>query len=498
MFEEGSDGDGLPPHFDVTVRGAEVGPLLKGDWSAEKVLPKVLAVVKAMKAAGVAKIGVVGFCYGAWVGMHLAKEVELVGCAGPHPSIHVEGMFGRDPAELAKGSTCPWALFPTGDPAAGGDSDMYDAQGGVFRALEEKFPGQNVTKRFEAMPHGFVTRGAIREGQFRAGTGADTQAAVTECVSDICEFFGKRGLFGTSASLPCCPSGAVGYLAAEHAEEGSIHSVDGVSVYQVGSGANGMLFLPDVWGWNSGRTRALADDFARKGLRVWVPKVLQPMFEEGSDGDGLPPHFDVTVRGAEVGPLLKGDWSQEKVLPKLLAVVKAMKAAGVAKLGLVGFCYGAWVGMHLAREVELVGCAGPHPSIHIEGMFGRDPAVLAKGSTCPWALFPTGDPAAGGDSDMYDAEGGVFRALEEKFPGQNMTKRFKAMPHGFVTRGAIREGQFRAGSGEDTQAAVTECVSDICDFCEKRGLIKRQVQETVKGGFLSSCFPRISRASRCC
>uniref|UniRef100_A0A7S2P5J8 Dienelactone hydrolase domain-containing protein n=1 Tax=Zooxanthella nutricula TaxID=1333877 RepID=A0A7S2P5J8_9DINO len=273
--------------------------------------------------------------------------------------------------------------------------------------------------------------------------------------------------------MSCCPPGAAGYLAADHTDEGSVRSIDGVSFYQVGSGPNGLLLIPDVWGWNGGRTRALADDLAKKGLSVWVPKILQPMFEAGTDGDGLPPTFDVTVRGGELGPLVKGDWGHEKVMPKVRAIVKAMKSNGVTKMGLVGFCYGAWVGMYAAKEFDLVGCASPHPSVHLEAAVGGDAAALAKGSKCPWALFPAGDPKAGGDGDMYDAEGDVFKALEEKFSGKCVTKRFPAMKHGWVSRGAIKEGQFMAGSGEDVKGAVTECIMDICEFFVKRGLMRR-------------------------
>lgn len=36
-----------------------------------------------------------------------------------------------------------------------------------------------------------------------------------------------------------------------------------------------------------------------------VPKLLNPPLEGGVDGDGLPPNFDMSVRGAELGPFIK-------------------------------------------------------------------------------------------------------------------------------------------------------------------------------------------------
>jgi hypothetical protein len=40
----------------------------------------------------------------------------------------------------------------------------------------------------------------------------------------------------------------------------------------------------------------VADFFADLGFFVVVPKVLQPVLEGGTDGDGLPPGFDIGER----------------------------------------------------------------------------------------------------------------------------------------------------------------------------------------------------------
>merc|ERR1712226_1791302 len=124
-------------------------------------------------------------------------------------------------------------------------------------------------------------------------------------------------------------------------------------------------------------------------------------------------------------------------------------------MGFVGICYGAWVGMHLSREVSFAGCVSPHPSIHIESMLGKDPVALA--------------------ADMYDSEGALIKALEEKFPGENVSKRFPNVPHGFVTRGNIKE--HAAASGVEVAKAVEECVTEINEFFAKRGLLHQQSEE---------------------
>ena len=44
--------------------------------------------------------------------------------------------------------------------------------------------------------------------------------------------------------------------------------------------------IVDVWGYNSGRTRAIADLIASFGYHVIVLKVLGPGLKGGTDGDG--------------------------------------------------------------------------------------------------------------------------------------------------------------------------------------------------------------------
>eukprot|EP00440_Ansanella_granifera_P002574 gb/GFBE01002799.1/.p1 GENE.gb/GFBE01002799.1/~~gb/GFBE01002799.1/.p1 ORF type:complete len:100 (+),score=8.69 gb/GFBE01002799.1/:1-300(+) len=76
--------------------------------------------------------------------------------------------------------------------------------------------------------------------------------------------------------MSCCPPGAEPYLAADHLDRGTVGEVEGVGYYKVGQGSIGLLLLPDIWGWNGGRTRAIADELSLKGgLAVWIPKLLE-------------------------------------------------------------------------------------------------------------------------------------------------------------------------------------------------------------------------------
>jgi len=275
--------------------------------------------------------------------------------------------------------------------------------------------------------------------------------------------------------MSCCPPGSAPYLAADHKDEGGVAEAGGVKYYQVGSGEVGLLILPDVFGWNGGRCRALADEFAKKGLAVFVPKAL-PAHDGGTDDDGLPPNFSIKERGSELGPLFKGAWGAKEAVPRHTKVVEAMRTSGVKKFGVIGICLGTWHAMHLSQAVpgeELVCAAGPHPSAHIEGMLGGDPCELGNTCGCPWAFFPCGEPGeGGGDPAIYDKDGALYMNLEARFPGKNMTKRYAKMIHGFITRGAYKEGDFsNAGAGDEVKVAVQECVEDIARFFETHGLI---------------------------
>ena len=97
----------------------------------------------------------------------------------------------------------------------------------------------------------------------------------------------------------CCPPGSEPYLQSEYAATGSIESVpygDGATLEmycpprQKEGLTSAVIVAPDVWGWNGGRTRAIADSIAAKGHIVVVPKLLAtPAMDGGTDGDALGP-----------------------------------------------------------------------------------------------------------------------------------------------------------------------------------------------------------------
>jgi dienelactone hydrolase len=126
-----------------------------------------------------------------------------------------------------------------------------------------------------------------------------------------------------------------------------------------------------VYGWNGGRIRAIADDYAAAGYLVIIPQLLQPAFEGGTDGDGLPPgrgyrsahnlcfiscplyyihiyciniyiytDFSFATQGASFGPYISQVKFDTVLLPKIELAIAIGQERGAARFGFLGFCWG--------------------------------------------------------------------------------------------------------------------------------------------------------------
>ena len=93
-------------------------------------------------------------------------------------------------------------------------------------------------------------------------------------------------------TMSCCPPNAEPYLAPDYATVGEIVTLpSGLNIYSTGKvsdlSSRAVIILPDVFGWNSGRTRNIADLFASHGYLAVVPQLLAPGLDGGTDGDGM-------------------------------------------------------------------------------------------------------------------------------------------------------------------------------------------------------------------
>eukprot|EP00992_Anisonema_acinus_P006595 TRINITY_DN210_c0_g1_i2.p1 TRINITY_DN210_c0_g1~~TRINITY_DN210_c0_g1_i2.p1 ORF type:complete len:256 (+),score=26.97 TRINITY_DN210_c0_g1_i2:53-820(+) len=230
--------------------------------------------------------------------------------------------------------------------------------------------------------------------------------------------------------MACCPPGSEPGLAPSHEDAGNVVDVEGVSCYVVGSGSSTVIIGPDVWGWNGGRVRQVADSLAATGVRVVIPKLLDP-FEGGTDGDALPPDFDLAARIGEFVPWVKQVSPWEVIRAKMEKVLNYVKDA--QKLAYLGFCYGGWLAFKCATlEPKPVAIAIPHPSCHLENfVFGEDIPAMVAGVACPVLFLP-----AGNDPPTYAPGGEIFDLLKSKFP-DTTSQAFPEVNHGWTLRGDL-------------------------------------------------------------
>ena len=215
--------------------------------------------------------------------------------------------------------------------------------------------------------------------------------------------------------MSCCPENSVPYLDAVDVESGSVVTIDGYSYYKTNEKSDnklGVLIIPDIFGWNGGRTRFIADIFAKNGYMAVIPKFLDPPLDGGTDGDGLPSNFDFATRRPEFGPYIT-TFPYAVLSPKIKGGIKLLKEAGVEKIGIIGFCWGGWLLTHFFSDPELPeevkAGAIPHPSITTieDNLFKGDSVSLSSKIQRPILLLP-----AGNDPDSYRLEGDVYLAMK--------------------------------------------------------------------------------------
>lgn len=254
----------------------------------------------------------------------------------------------------------------------------------------------------------------------------------------------------TATEVQCCPPGSAPYLAAESQDAGAEITVGVVQLYVTGdaSAAAAIVMVPDVWGWKGGRCRAIADHVASTlGVYVVVPKLLNtPALEGGTDGDGIPPDFNIQERMKDwIKWVQQHPWSVLK--PKVDAILKHLEGK---KIGMTGYCWGSLLLCHASALSPSIVCGVcPHPSIGIEQAFGGSPAALAATVQCPLLFMP-----AGNDPPQYLPGGDIFDAVKAKHAGTEVLP-FPDMVHGWVPRGDVSDPKVKEGV-EKAVAAMTD------------------------------------------
>jgi dienelactone hydrolase len=214
---------------------------------------------------------------------------------------------------------------------------------------------------------------------------------------------------------------------------GSLTTLGALPAYVARAGAaqsrSCVVIVTDIFGHSFANTQCVADVIASaSGLDVFVPDVLA--------GDAVSPQgFD-----AATFPAWRAKHGDEVAEPALAAAVAALRAAGYAKIGAIGYCYGGRYSTRAAISGLVDASAVAHPSFISPGEFNalRTPSLFLCAETD--GQFP----AAAADE--------VEAALKAAGAPAEF-RRYAGTSHGFAVRPP--PGDAAAEAARDDAAAAT-------------------------------------------
>lgn len=228
---------------------------------------------------------------------------------------------------------------------------------------------------------------------------------------------------------PCCPEGSHGAMKQVPGHKGCDVQIEGdLTVYHVGTGNRAIIFIHDIFGLNSGRSRLVADEFAQHGYQVLFPDLFRgDTFPDNGKFDGF------------------GEWLKKHPIERLTNdvinhVVPFAKSKGVTSIGLIGFCWGSYVLTHLSiAHPDFKAAVHPHPSFQIFAMLGEDGAAALHKVTNPQLYLPAGADAAG-----LKPNGELIEALKKNLGDKVQSVEFPNMQHGWFVRGDLADSNIAA------------------------------------------------------
>lgn len=218
--------------------------------------------------------------------------------------------------------------------------------------------------------------------------------------------------------MSCCPRESWALLGTpDYVEKGKVEKIDDLDIYIVGKGDRCVIWNYDIFGFNSGRTRQLADLVAEEGFMVAIPDYFRGNWQDPF-ASGTLEFLQRTTRWSN----LKLDWDT-KILPHI-------KKYQVKKIGTLGTCWGSYMVVRLSAIVDICCGVSIHPShTPICSALAEDERVLlqqVKINACPQLII-----ASGNDSPDVKTGGLVEQVLGDKA----QLELFPEMAHGWTTRG---------------------------------------------------------------
>ncbi len=233
----------------------------------------------------------------------------------------------------------------------------------------------------------------------------------------------------------CCPIGSEPALFSDYVPTGEELMLGDMKVYTKGDSPNGMIIIHDVYGYNGGRTKLICDQLADLGYRVYLPD-----FYRGE-----------TIETLGLQPLVQKFTWDKTVKKDLKTLMKKVDQDKVEKIGLMGFCWGAYpIFMACSESDRFSFGISFHPSLGIFEMINDyDKSEIAKKLKAPQMIA-----IAGNDPDYYRSGGDIYEILKNKFHDNFAFYDFPKMKHGFVCRGDVTDPIIK----KDVKSAMMDAV----------------------------------------
>eukprot|EP01108_Squamamoeba_japonica_P000503 TRINITY_DN1168_c0_g3_i2.p2 TRINITY_DN1168_c0_g3~~TRINITY_DN1168_c0_g3_i2.p2 ORF type:complete len:284 (-),score=97.37 TRINITY_DN1168_c0_g3_i2:56-838(-) len=251
----------------------------------------------------------------------------------------------------------------------------------------------------------------------------------------------------------CCPDGSWPALATDTNLTGTEVKIGEMAAYESGDAATAkraMLCIPDIFGVDSGRTKAIADQYAQCGFFAIVPDVLL----------GDPMVADDTV-GEKIEAWAKSKRYLTVVKPRIVEAMAHIKSKGFKTMCVSGYCWGVWVAFKMMADgdvkEDLSAAVGNHPSLQIEGFHDGSAEDMATYVTTPTLLC-----SCANDQPYVKSDGKVAARLTKNGTPHKVID-FEQQ-HGFVNRGDVSDDAVRA----DVKRAIEEGIAFCTKYCPER------------------------------
>eukprot|EP00090_Calanus_glacialis_P028045 TRINITY_DN4481_c0_g1_i1.p1 TRINITY_DN4481_c0_g1~~TRINITY_DN4481_c0_g1_i1.p1 ORF type:complete len:242 (+),score=74.77 TRINITY_DN4481_c0_g1_i1:39-764(+) len=215
--------------------------------------------------------------------------------------------------------------------------------------------------------------------------------------------------------MSCCPAGSLLMLGEEgYQPRGRVVRVEDLDIYVVGSGDKCVVWNYDIFGFNSGRTKELADLLAESGFLVVMPDYFRGTFQDPTKPGALE-FLKRTTQWTDI----KRDW-ETKIKPTAIQ-------HGAKKFGSFGTCWGSYPVIRFSSLPEFVVGVSAHPShTKISMVLGEQEADILAKISCDQLFLP-----AGNDGPEVKKGGLAQQMLKETL----QITEFPEMNHGFLSRG---------------------------------------------------------------